>query len=177
MISPDRRGEVKVISRPGTSNESYQRPHPLHVPLIWLGGIIGFKSSRRSHWRPPPPPSSAASVVGGGARDPPAYRRAHRGPRRGSVTSHLRGRRRTLFSDPFSGGEGLRCFLGHLASGAGPVPGPNRPALLGVDRDGTAHLPNPLFLSVPVGPCSTDRILPAFVGERPSEGLPPDEGR
>ena len=59
-----------------------------------------------------------------------------------------------------------------IASGANPVQGMERLALLGVDRDGTVHLLNSFFY-VLVGPYSTDRRLIDFVGEFPSEGLSP----
>ena len=42
---------------------------------------------------------------------------------------------------------------------------------MGVNRDGTVHLLHSSFF-VPVGPYSTDRLLSAFVGELPAEGLP-----
>ena len=62
-------------------------------------------------------------------------------------------------------------LLGRLTAVAVPVPGIAELTLLGVDRDGGAHILHSI-LSVPVGPYDPDRIFFGCRGELFSEGLP-----
>ena len=62
-------------------------------------------------------------------------------------------------------------FLGHLRAEAAPVPGLVEITLLGVDRDGGAHILHSLF-SVPVGPYDPKRRLFGCCWDLPPEVLP-----
>ena len=77
----------------------------------------------------------------------------------------------TPLSTDLRKGGGLHAFLGRLTAEAAPVPGLAELTLLGVDRDGGAHILHSLF-SVPVGPYDPDRRLFGCRGEIPTEGLP-----
>ena len=75
-----------------------------------------------------------------------------------------------LLTDLRKGG-GLHAFLGRLTAEAAPVLGLADLTLLGVDREGGAHIVHSLF-SVPVGPYDPDRRLFDCRGELPTEGVP-----
>ena len=68
--------------------------------------------------------------------------------------------------------RGSHAVLGHLDSRVDPAPGMESLTLLGIDPDGMVHLLHS-FLSVLVGPYTTDRRLLAFSADLPQEGLPP----
>ena len=65
----------------------------------------------------------------------------------------------------------VHTFLGRLTAEAAPVLGLAERTLLGVDRDGEAHILHSLF-SVPVGPYDPGQWLFGCRGELPAEGLP-----
>ena len=67
--------------------------------------------------------------------------------------------------------RGIHAFLELLTAEAAPVPGLAKLTLLGMYRDGRAHIFHSLF-SVLVGPYNPDRRLFGCRGELPPEGLP-----
>ena len=75
-------------------------------------------------------------------------------------------------STELSSGRWLHAFLGNLYSRVDPSSVLERLSLLGVDRDRTVDVLH-LFFSVPVGKYSTEKILLAFSGGIPTEGLLP----
>ena len=66
---------------------------------------------------------------------------------------------------------GLHAFLRHVAAGAAPVPGLAYFTLLGVNRDGGAHILHSLF-SILVRTYDLNQRLFGCRGELPPEGLP-----
>ena len=68
-------------------------------------------------------------------------------------------------------GGWIHAFLGRLTAEADPVPGLAGITLLGVDRNGGAHILHSSF-SVPVRPYKPDLRLFGCCGELPLEGVP-----
>ena len=68
-------------------------------------------------------------------------------------------------------GGGLHAFLVRLAAEADSFLGLAELTVMGVDRDGGAHILHSLF-SVPFGPYDPDQQLFGCRGELPTEGLP-----
>ena len=73
----------------------------------------------------------------------------------------------TPLSTDLRKGGGIHAFFGRLTAEAAAVPGFSELTLLGVDRDGGAHIHYLLF-SVPVGPYHSDRRLFGCRGELPT---------
>ena len=110
------------------------------------------------------PPRSVAEVFGTG-RLPDSFV--------GDLSARFRltGLDGTPLSIKLRKGGGVHAFLGRLTAKAGPVLGLSEITLLGVDRDGGAHILHSIS-SVPVRPYNPNRRLFGCRGELPLEGLP-----